>query len=115
MAGHGVERRAVLEPLDLGLVEGVAQLNIVGLAILGVDTEGHGLADSELSAHQVNRVGGLDLVVVGGVGEGQRKHTLLLQVGLVLVRVSHTACLIHGARKLTIRAKLRVMMARPPR
>lgn len=64
----------------------MAELDVVGLAILGVDTEGHGLADLNLSAQQVNDVTGLDLVVVGGVGEGKRKHTLLLQVGLVLDR-----------------------------
>lgn len=72
-----------MEPLDLGLVEGVAQLDVVGLTVLGVDTESHGLADLEFSAEQVNLVGGLDLVVVGRVGEGQGKHTLLLEVGLV--------------------------------
>jgi hypothetical protein len=36
-----------------------------------------------ISAQKVDLVLGLDLVVVGGVAEGQRKHTLLLQVGLV--------------------------------
>ena len=83
LAGHGVQGRAVTEPLELGLVEGVAQRDVVGLAILGVDTEGHGLANGDLGGEQVNLVLGLDLVVVGGVGEGQRQHTLLLQVGLV--------------------------------
>ena len=84
LASHGVEGRAIVEPLNLGLIEGVAQLNVVGLAVLGVDTESHGLANRELSAEQVNGVGGLDLVVVGGVREGQGKHTLLLQVGFML-------------------------------
>jgi len=73
-----------LEPLDLGLVEGVAEGDVEGLATGGgVDTEGDGLADSELGAQKVDLVLGLDLVVVGGVGEGEGKHTLLLQVGLV--------------------------------
>ena len=49
----------------------------------GVNTEGHGLANLELSAHEVDLVLGLDLLVIGGVGEGQGQHTLLLQVGLV--------------------------------
>lgn len=54
-----------------------------GATVLGVDTEGHGLANLELSAQEVDLVLGVDLVVVGRIGEGQRKHTLLLQVGLV--------------------------------
>jgi hypothetical protein len=82
--GHGVEGRAVLEPLDLTLVEGVRELDVEGLAVLGVDPHGHGLANGELGAEKVDLVGGVELVVVGGVGEGKRKHTLLLQVGLVL-------------------------------
>ena len=52
--GHGVEGTAVLEPLNLGLVEGVLELNLVVLAILGVDDHGDGLADSELGAEDVN-------------------------------------------------------------
>lgn len=35
------------------------------------------------SVEETHLVIGLDLVVVGGVSEGKRKHTLLLQVGLV--------------------------------
>lgn len=67
-----------MEPLDLGLVEGVAELDVVGGTLLGVDTESDRLANLELSAEEVDGVSGLDLVVVGGVGEGERKHTLLL-------------------------------------
>jgi hypothetical protein len=82
--GHGVEGRAVVEPLDLTGVEGVGKGDVEGGgAIGGVDTESHGLADSELSAEKVDLVARLDLLVVFGVGEGQGKHTLLLQVGLV--------------------------------
>jgi hypothetical protein len=82
--GHGVEGRAVLEPLDLALVEGVGELDVEGLvAVGGVNNEGDGLADGELSSLDVNLVVGADLLVVGGLGEGQGKHTLLLQVGLV--------------------------------
>jgi hypothetical protein len=61
----------------------VQELNIEAGAVLGLDTEGHGLADGELSAQKVDLVVGADLVVVGRVSEGERKHTLLLQVGLV--------------------------------
>lgn len=52
--GHGVQGTAVLEPLDLASVEGVGQLNVEGLAILGLDNEGDGLAGCELSALDVN-------------------------------------------------------------
>lgn len=62
----------------------MAELDVEGGTVLGVDTQGDGLANLELSAEEVDLVLGLDLVVVGGVGEGKRKHTLLLQVGLVL-------------------------------
>jgi hypothetical protein len=87
--GHGVERAAVLEPLNLTLVEGVCELDVESLATVGgVDDKSHGLANGELGALEVDLVCGADLVVVGGVGEGKRKHTLLLQVGLVLGRVS---------------------------
>lgn len=54
-----------------------------GATVLGVDTESDGLANGELSAEEVDLVLGSDLLVVGGVNEGERKHTLLLQVGLV--------------------------------
>lgn len=84
LASHGVKSGSIVEPLELGLVEGVAQRNVVGSTVLGVDTESHRLADSHLSAEEIDSVGGLDLVVVGGVREGQRKHTLLLQVGFML-------------------------------
>jgi hypothetical protein len=83
--GHGVKSATVLEPLDLALVEGVRELDVERLAAIGgLDNESHGLVDSELSALEVDLVVGADLVVVGRVGEGKRKHTLLLQVGLVL-------------------------------
>jgi len=82
--GHGVEGRAVLEPLNLGLVEGVGQRDLErGAAIGGVDNHGEGLANLELGAEKVDLVLRADLVVVGGVSEGQGQHTLLLQVGLV--------------------------------
>jgi hypothetical protein len=81
---HGVEGRAVLEPLDLALVECVRELDVEGLvAVGGVDDEGNGLADGELSSLDVDLVVRADLLVVGGLGEGQGQHTLLLQVGLV--------------------------------
>jgi hypothetical protein len=82
--GHGVKGRAVLEPLNLTLVEGVRERDVEGLAaISGVDNKGDGLANGELSALDVNTVVGANLLVVGGLREGEGKHTLLLQVGLV--------------------------------
>lgn len=82
---HGVERAAVLEPLNLALVEGVRKLDVKGLAAIGrVNDQSHGLVNSKLSALEVDTVVGTNLVVVGWLGEGEGKHTLLLQVGLVL-------------------------------
>ena len=84
LLSHGVEGRAVLEPLDLALVEGVRELDVEGLVTVGrVDDQGDGLANSELGSLDVDLVVGADLLVVGGLREGQGKHTLLLQVGLV--------------------------------
>jgi hypothetical protein len=87
--GHGVECATVLEPLDLALVEGVRERDVESLAAIGgVDNKSHGLAHSKLGDLEVDPVVGANLVVVGGVGEDERKHTLLLQVGLVLRCVS---------------------------
>ena len=84
LLSHGVEGRAVLEPLDLALVEGVRELDVEGLVTVGgVNNQGDGLANSELGSLDVDLVVGADLLVVGGLREGQGKHTLLLQVGLV--------------------------------
>lgn len=52
--GHGVKSATVLEPLDLAGVEGVGQLDLEGLALLGLDDHGEGLANLELGALQVN-------------------------------------------------------------
>jgi hypothetical protein len=52
--GHGVESTAVLEPLDLRLVEGVLQGNVERRAVLGVHNEGDGLANGELGAKNIN-------------------------------------------------------------
>jgi hypothetical protein len=82
--GHGVKSATVLEPLDLTLVEGVRKLDVESLAAVGgVDGHSERLSGSELGAGEVNLVAGANLVVVGRVGESKRKHTLLLQVGLV--------------------------------
>jgi hypothetical protein len=85
---HCVEGGSVLEPFDLRLVEGLGQLHLEGLAVLGVYTHGQGFADGKLSAQEVYLIEGSDFVVIGRVGECQGKHTLLLQVGFVLHIVS---------------------------
>jgi hypothetical protein len=82
--GHGVKSATVLEPLDLALVEGVRKLDLErGASICGMNSHGQRLAGGELGGGQVDAVVGTNLVVVGRVGESKRKHTLLLQVGLV--------------------------------
>ena len=52
-----------------------------------VHTQRHGLADSEFRAHEVHLVVWLDLLVVVWVDEGEWEHTLLLEVGLVLLSI----------------------------
>ena len=90
LLGHGVESAAVLEPLNLTLIEGVGQRDIERLAaIRRVDSEGDGLAGGKLGSSDADLVVGANLLVIGGIAEGQRKHTLLLQVGLVLFGVSN--------------------------
>jgi hypothetical protein len=87
--GHGVEGATVLEPLNLSGIESVCKLDVKGLAAIGwVNNESNVLANSEFRGKNVNGIVGTDLVIVFGCGEGQRKHTLLLQVGLVLRGVS---------------------------
>lgn len=54
---HGVQSTAVLEPLDLASVEGVGQLDLEGLAVLGLDDHRKGLANRKLGALQVDLCG----------------------------------------------------------
>lgn len=84
MLCHGVQCATVVEPLNLGLVESVSEACLPRLSVLWVDSERYRLTHSELSAHEVDFVIGVDLVVVCWVVESQRKHALLLQVGFVL-------------------------------
>ena len=81
---HRVQRTAILEPLELRLVERMVEFNIEGLAaICWMHSQSHWLANCNLSAQQVDLVVWLDLVVVRFVREGEWQHTLLLEVGLV--------------------------------
>ena len=52
--GHGVQSAAVLEPLNLGLVVRVLELDLEGLAVLGVDDHGDGLANGQLGGEDVD-------------------------------------------------------------
>lgn len=51
---HSVKSTAILEPLNLGLVEGVLQRNLERLAVLGVNDHGDGLANSKLGSENVD-------------------------------------------------------------
>ncbi len=86
--GHGVQRTAILKPLNLSFVECVCQLCLPWLAVLGMNSQGHGLADREFRAHHIQSVIGLNLVVVGGVDESKGQHALFLEIGLVLGKIS---------------------------
>lgn len=65
----------------------MAELDVEGGTVLGVNTEGHGLLNSNLGAKEVDLGIRRNAVVVGRVGEGQREHTLLLKVGFVLENI----------------------------
>lgn len=86
--GHRVQGTSVLEPLYLRLVESMCELDVESTATLRVDLERHRLAYCDLCAHEINLVLGLNLVVVCRVDKCERKHALLLEIGLVLVYVS---------------------------
>jgi len=81
---HQVESGAGLEPFNLTLVEGVCERDLGGGTICVSEFGGQVLSRGKaLQSEDGNLVSGLNLVVVGGVGKSQGKHTLLLQVGLV--------------------------------
>ena len=46
--------------------------------------QGHWLSNSKFCTQQIDPVIRINLVVVGRVGKSERKHSLLLEVGLVL-------------------------------
>jgi len=62
----------------------VDQLGLPWRTALGLEADGDWLSNSDFSAEEVNLVIRVDLVVVLRVLKGEGKHTLLLQVGLVL-------------------------------
>ena len=84
LLGHDVERRTGLEPLNLALVVAVLKRDLVNRAVLVLGNKSDGAVGRDLlDATQVNKVVGLDLVVVLGVNKGKREHTLLSEVGVV--------------------------------
>mmetsp|Transcript_23424 Transcript_23424/g.59122 ORF Transcript_23424/g.59122 Transcript_23424/m.59122 type:complete len:297 (-) Transcript_23424:284-1174(-) len=74
----------MLEPADLVVVERVVHGEGVLLAagLGGLHGEGHAGCEV-VEALDRQLVGGLDHVIVGGVGKGQGQHALLLEVGLM--------------------------------
>lgn len=84
LALHVVESRAILEPVDLEVVEGMVQGEGVGGTVVVSNSAGNLAERSELGdAGEGDLVVGADLVVISGVSEGKWEHTLLLEVGLV--------------------------------
>lgn len=62
----------------------MGKFQIFSLSIFVVKSESNGRTFSEFSdTDEVDLVVGLDAIVVSRVGEVERKHTLLLEVGLV--------------------------------
>lgn len=82
--GHQIQGATSLEPTDLALIEGVSELELLGLAILVLELKGQVDTGSEvLETLDGDKVIRLNLVVVGRVNEGESEHALLLQVGLL--------------------------------
>mmetsp|Transcript_27704 Transcript_27704/g.65797 ORF Transcript_27704/g.65797 Transcript_27704/m.65797 type:complete len:230 (+) Transcript_27704:345-1034(+) len=82
--GHCVQGRAMLEPVNLVLVEAVVDLEGVLLAVGPRRLDGQRDARGEgVQALDGELVGWLDQVVILGVGKRERQHALLLQVCLV--------------------------------
>lgn len=54
LLGHGVQGAAVLEPLNLCLIESLLQLDFERLAVLGVNSHDERLSNGELSAGNIN-------------------------------------------------------------
>merc|ERR1719423_429434 len=73
-----------LKPSDLSGVECVIEKNFLSGTVFMLDDglKWHSLREV-LESDDGDSVGGLNLIVVGGVGKGEGKETLLLQVGLV--------------------------------
>lgn len=84
--GHGIKSTAVLEPFDLCGVEGLKELDLVARTVLGVDNHGHGLANCEFGALDVNLLRGM----LAQIGNGKETENigcmgvLTLSSGLIL-------------------------------
>lgn len=84
LSGHRVQCTPIFEPFNLCLVECMRKLRVPCRPVLRVYSQRHGLPDLQLSTHKIQLVVRIDLVVVGRINKSQRKHTLFLEVGLVL-------------------------------
>lgn len=82
---HEVESRTGLEPVDLVLVEGVSERDGEGsVTVGGGNIKGDARSRGKrLDTAESNGIVSSDLVVVSGVHESEREHTLLLEVGLM--------------------------------
>lgn len=84
---YEVKSRASLEPLNLALVEGVRELDLLLRTITVLNTKRQVLAGRKrLQTKDVHTVVRADLLIVLRVRERQREHALLLQVRLVDTR-----------------------------
>jgi hypothetical protein len=73
--GHGVKSATVLEPLDLALVEGVRKLDLERVAsVRRMNRHREWLTRSKLGRSQINAIVRANLVIIGGVREGEGKH-----------------------------------------
>ena len=84
MLRHRIQRAPIPEPLNLRIIIRMCQLRLPRLAILRMHSQGDRFADGKFSRHDVEVVVGVDLVVVGGVGESEREHALFFEVGFML-------------------------------
>lgn len=84
MLCHRVQRAPILEPFNLGLIEGMGKRSIPSLSVLRVDSQSYWFTDRNLRAQEIDPVIGVYFVVVGGFNEGEGKHALFLQIRFVL-------------------------------
>jgi hypothetical protein len=54
---HRVQGAAILEPFNLGLIKGMKELDVEGLAVFGVHNHSNRLSHSELSSKNINLYG----------------------------------------------------------
>jgi hypothetical protein len=81
---YQVESRTSFEPGNLAFIEAMSELDLLRLSTLMLKNKRQVLSRCEaLQALNIDMIVGLDLIVIGGVDKRERKHALLLEVGLV--------------------------------